>query len=85
MSKSDMIRARVKPGVKEAAEKIFSKLGLSVTEAITMFYHQVKLHNGLPFEVRIPNEETQMAMREARTGKNLRKFSSIDELKSEFE
>lgn len=85
MSKTDMIRARVKPGVKEAAEKIFSKLGLSVTEAITMFYHQVKLHNGLPFEVKIPNEETQAAMREARSGKSLRKFSSVDELKSEFE
>ena len=55
MAKTEMIRARVEPELKSQAEAVFSELGLSVTEAITLFYTQVTLHRGLPFSVRIPN------------------------------
>ena len=54
MTKSAMIRARVDPGLKEDAENIFEALGLSATQAITLFYQQVKWVRGLPFEVWIP-------------------------------
>ncbi|WP_373691153.1 type II toxin-antitoxin system RelB/DinJ family antitoxin, partial [Endozoicomonas sp. SESOKO3] len=43
-----MIRARIEPDVKEHAEAIFKKLGLNATDAITLFYKQVGLCNGLP-------------------------------------
>ena len=55
MAKTETIRARVEPELKYLAEEVFSELGLSPTEAITLFYTQVTLHRGLPFEVRIPN------------------------------
>ena len=55
MAKTEFIRARVEPELKYQAEEIFSKLGLSPTDAITLFYVQVTLHGGLPFEMRIPN------------------------------
>ena len=58
MAKTAMIRARVEPELKQEAEKVFAKLGLTATEAIRLFYRQTALHNGLPFELRIPNEET---------------------------
>ena len=58
MAKTEMIRARVEPELKSQAEEVFSELGLSATEAITLFYTQVTLHQGLPFAVRIPNAET---------------------------
>ena len=58
MNKSAMVRARVEPEVKEHAEEIFRKLGLSVTQAITMFYKQVEMRKGLPFNVAIPNKQT---------------------------
>lgn len=85
MSKSETIRARVAPKVKKAAEQVFEKLGLTATDAITMFYHQVRLHQGLPFDVKIPNKESQEAMLEARSGKNVKRLSSVDDLKAEFE
>jgi len=59
MAKTAMIRARINPELKKDVENIFNVLGLSTTEAINLFYYQVKLHKGLPFEVKIPNKETE--------------------------
>ncbi len=58
MSKSAMVRARIEPDLKDHAEDVFEHLGLSVTQAITMFYKQVAMRNGLPFNVAIPTEKT---------------------------
>ena len=58
MAKTEMIRARVEPDLKREAGELFSELGLSATEAITLFYRQVTLHRGLPFDVRVPTAET---------------------------
>ena len=59
MSKSAMIRARLEPNLKEHAEQIFESLGISATQAITMFYKQVEIRKGLPFKVAIPNRTTE--------------------------
>jgi DNA-damage-inducible protein J len=58
MSKSAMVRARIEPELKEHAEEVFKQLGISVTQAITLFYKQVEIRNGLPFNVVIPTSET---------------------------
>lgn len=84
MTKTDMIRARVEPELKREAEEVFSALGLSPTEAIRLFYKQVSLQHGLPFEVRIPNAETREAMRQAREREGLVEYASLDDLKAEF-
>jgi DNA-damage-inducible protein J len=76
MTKSETIRARVAPDLKHKAEAVLHRLGLTPTEAITLFYRQVTLHRGLPFPVRIPNAATRKALREARAGKNLERFAS---------
>lgn len=54
MAKTATIRARIEPELKWQAEELFSQLGLSVTQAITLFYKQVTLQKGLPFAVKIP-------------------------------
>ncbi len=82
MAKTEMIRARVEPELKHQAEEVFSVLGLSPTQAITLFYKQVTLHHGLPFEVKVPNAETRAALRQARKGENLAEYTSLDELKA---
>ena len=82
MAKTEMIRARVEPELKREAENLFSALGLSTTEAITLFYRQVTLHQGLPFQVRIPNAETAEALEQARDRWGLTEYSSLDELKA---
>lgn len=82
MAKTEMIRARVEPELKSQAEAVFSELGLSATEAITLFYTQVTLHRGLPFAVRIPNAETIEALRQARAGEGLTEYADLEDLKA---
>jgi DNA-damage-inducible protein J len=77
MAKSEMIRARVEPALKHEAEGVLGKLGMTPTEAITLFYKQVTLYRGLPFPVRIPNAATRKALQEARVGKNIETFDSV--------
>jgi len=79
MVKTEMIRARITPDLKREAEAILKKLGLSTTEAITLFLSQVKLYKGLPFPVRIPNKITLEAMKKAKIGKELNTYESIDD------
>jgi DNA-damage-inducible protein J len=71
MAKVAMIRAPMEPQLKAEVEDIFQELGLSVTEAITLFFKQVKLNRGLPFEVRIPNETTVKTFRDTDAGRKL--------------
>jgi len=71
MNKTSTVRARIAPDLKDNAEKVFSKLGLTSTQAITLFYKQVEMKNGLPFDLLIPNEITQKTFTETDSGKDL--------------
>ncbi len=82
MTKSEMIRARVEPELKQEAETVFSQLGLSTTQAIRLFYKQVILQQGLPFAVKIPNAETREALQQAYDGEDLTEYESLDALKA---
>jgi len=48
-----MIRARIEPHIKKEAEEIFKAMGLGASEAIGLFYHQVALKKGMPFELSV--------------------------------
>ncbi|MFO7599120.1 MAG: type II toxin-antitoxin system RelB/DinJ family antitoxin [Candidatus Desulfacyla sp.] len=71
MNKTSTVRARMEPDLKDKAEKVFSKLGLTSTQAITLFYKQVEMRKGLPFDIVIPNETTLRTFDETDTGENL--------------
>ncbi len=71
MNKSATVRARIEPNLKNKAEKVFRELGLSTTQAINLFYKQVELRNGLPFEVVIPNDITRRTFSNTDTGNDL--------------
>lgn len=68
MTKSATINMRIEPHLKDQAESVFSSLGLKTSDAITMFYTQVVLNKGIPFDLRIPNKETIDAIAEPREG-----------------
>lgn len=53
-TKSANLYARIEPDIKEQAEGILSALGIPASNAINMFYKQIILHKGLPFEVKLP-------------------------------
>lgn len=80
MKKSSTIRARMEPDLKNKAEQIFRKLGLTTTQALTLFYKQVELRNGLPFDVAIPNETTRRTFADTDSGQNLVVCKDADDM-----
>ena len=80
MAKTATVRARIEPELKEDVEKLFEKLGLSATEAITVFYRQVKLRNGLPFNVVIPNKTTERIFKDTDANRNLIRCEDADDM-----
>jgi DNA-damage-inducible protein J len=71
MARTAMINARTERELKEEVEGILKTLGISTTEAINIFFRQVKMRRGLPFPVEIPNDETLAAFRDSEEGKGL--------------
>ena len=63
-TKTAYLNVRLEPELKAKAEKVLAALGTTSTVAVTMFYRQVVLRQGLPFDVSIPNPKTAAAMRE---------------------
>ena len=86
MSKTDTIHMRVDPEIKEGADSVLNRLGVSITDAINIFLNQVILRGGFPFEVKlpVPNETTLQAMRDAENGENLHKFDNADDMFKEL-
>jgi DNA-damage-inducible protein J len=81
MNKSERVEARIEPELKAAAEAVFSRIGLSSAQAIRIFYRQVELHQGIPFEGRVPNKATLKAMRDAEQRRNLKRYKNLAEFK----
>ena len=61
--KTANLYARIEPDVEEQAEAILDVLGIPASGAINMFYKQIILHKGLPFEVTIPDNKVPVSMR----------------------
>lgn len=80
MAKDATVRARIDPDLKLEVERLFEALGISTTEAITLFYRQVKLRNGLPFDVVVPNKTTEKVFRDTDANRGLVRFDSAAEM-----
>lgn len=68
MAKTATLNARMDPRLKQNAERVLAKLHLSPTEAIRLFYSQVALRHGLPFDLCVPNAKTASAIAELEAG-----------------
>lgn len=69
MAKTATLSIRIEADAKSRAEKLFAKLGMSMTQAVNMFIHQSIIDHALPFQPHldrpeIPNDETIAAMEE---------------------
>ena len=80
MSKSAVITARIEPGLKESVEQIFDRLGITTTQAITLFLRQVELQQGLPFTLKVPNATTVAALQQAQERQDLVAFGDAQDL-----
>jgi DNA-damage-inducible protein J len=82
--KTRMIHARIEPRLLQSAARVFSKIGISTTEAIRLFLKQVELHEGLPFPITVPNAQTVAAMMEANNPAVLKRYRSFRELRKKI-
>ena len=88
MSKTATLTIRLDPALKKQTEKVLSEMGLTPSQAITLFYHQVKHQRALPFEIRLPkqpNEETLQAMDDLKKRHNTKTFKDVNELIADLE
>ncbi len=85
MSKTTTIQARINPEIKTQAQKILNSLHISMSEAISIYLTQIALHKGIPFEIKIPNEQTVKTIKKSENGKEFHKVKSVDELFRELD
>ncbi len=74
------VKVKIEPQLKKEVETIFQKLGLTPMEAIKLFYRAVKLEKTLPFDAKIPNEETLQAIKDAKERENLTECDDVNDL-----
>ena len=84
------LNIRTNKEIKEAAEKIYSSLGLNMTTAINMFLRASIRESGIPFDLKldIPSDETIKATEEGRMiakDKNVTAYYSMDDLRKALE
>lgn len=85
MNKSATITVRLDPQVKQNAEVVLKALGLTTSQAVNLFFTQVSLNKGIPFDVHIPNEATAKAIESGLAGRGLHAAASMDDLIAQLE
>ena len=73
--KNAVVNVRMESELKSEVEAIFKQLGMNTTQAITMFFEQIRLHRAIPFQIKLPNQETIEAMEDALAGRNMETVS----------
>ncbi|MCG3198410.1 MAG: type II toxin-antitoxin system RelB/DinJ family antitoxin [Candidatus Omnitrophica bacterium] len=61
-AKGSYVRARVDDGLKRDVETILHTLGLNTTEAIRLFLHQIRIRNGLPFDLLLSEDNCDILL-----------------------
>ncbi len=69
--KAATVRARIDEELKIDVEHVLDELGLSISEAISLFMAQIKLKRGIPFDIRVPNKVTLKTFKDTDANRNL--------------
>jgi len=64
MAKTETVYTRVEPSLKANVEKVLSRLGMTPSEAVNIFFNQIVLQRGLPFDVKMPEMTVEQAKEE---------------------
>ncbi len=84
-AKTDVFRLRVNPEVRRELEAVYAKNGLTLTDAINVFFQQSLNAGGFPFQVTEDNAEIVKAKALARLVKELEAGDDCAELYTEDE
>ena len=82
MADTSPVYAIIDTSLKESAEAILTKLGITPSAAIQMFYSQIVLYGGLPFDVRIPPPEPAAGAALSRAELDARLMKGVESLKA---
>lgn len=74
------LNIRTNKALKDSVESILHDLGLTHSTVINLLYRQISLRKEIPFSIQIPNKETQKAILELESGKNVKSFKNSKEL-----
>ena len=77
------VRARIDTNLKQEVEDILKQIGLTTSQAITLFMNKIKNERGIPFELKVPNALTLQAMEDA--DNNIGETISYEEFMKESE
>lgn len=69
---------RIDAAIKKEATKYLGQLGLSTSEAVRLFLYSVVRHKGLPFEIKVPNKETEKILSQIEAGEKIETVSFED-------
>lgn len=83
MALDSTVRARIDTQLKQDVEEILKQVGLTTSQAITLFMNKVKQDRGIPFELKVPNSLTLQAMEDA--DNNIGETISYEEFMKENE
>lgn len=85
MAKTAVIQTRVDPAVKRKAQHVLEKMNMSMSEAVSLYLHQIALRNKIPFSVERPNPLTAATLKDSEQGKELHHAASVDQLFEELD
>ena len=77
---TDRIHARIDPELKTSVSAILKSLGLSESDAIRMFYQQIEINRGIPFEIKLPNKETLDTFVKTDAGLELNRHKNVADI-----
>ncbi len=78
MTKTTAITVRMDVKLKKDTQVILNELGLTTTQAVSLFFKQISLNKGLPFAVEIPNEATLQAIEDGLNKRNVKTFEDAE-------
>ena len=84
-AKTDMFRIRINPVLRKQLEDVYGKHGLTLTDAVNVFFQQSLNAGGFPFEVNENNAEIIKAKAMARLMKELKAAQEDATIHSEDE
>ncbi len=65
MTSTSFVRARIDEDLKNEASKVLAEFGLTVSDIVRMTLTRVAKDQAVPLELKVPNAQTQAAMRES--------------------
>ncbi len=74
------VNVRTEPETKKSVETILKELGMTTSEAINLFFRRIIMSQGIPFDVRIPNNYTLESISDIEKNRELQQADSTDEM-----